>query len=294
MMAMILSEKCARIKWMNLFFLTQFRRLIVAGTVIILLVGSAFFYYKYRTIKNSIAGNLEHAISVSIAAIDPASLEKLVAGPADLESVDYQRLRNQLAILENVYRDDGIRGFYAMRINEGQISFLVDSAPVDDSWHSEPGVIYEAPPAALVEVAGAGQGRLVGPYTDEYGSYYSYFEPIKNPDGKIVAVMGIDTEVTFFRGLLWDSLKLPFIILILILPLYVVTILSLSRKMQAIYFRKQKEDLEHGVQIETQELNDYIKKLDDKAAELEHFKKLTASRDIEIAELKQQIKTLKK
>jgi methyl-accepting chemotaxis protein len=278
---------------MNFFFLTQYRRLAILGSVFILLLAAVIFYFRYETVKNSVAANLEQAANISLVTLNSNQLETLTGSEADAQAPEYLRLREQLEALEKVYAPAGIKGFYIMRMKEEGVIFLADSAPLDDPWHSEPGVAYAEAPGAIFVVASAGQGQLVGPYKDEYGSFYSYFAPIKNSEGKTVAIMGIDTEVSFFRKLIWGALTTPLIIIVFCLPLYILTILSLSRKVQAVYFKKQSEDLEHGVLAKTAEANAYYKNLNEAQAELEHYRKLTASRDIEIADLKKQLTSKK-
>jgi PAS domain-containing protein len=71
----------------------------------------------------------------------------------------------------------------------------VHSVDTSHPRYSAPGTIYEEPPQELLNVLQNGAPILTQPYTDEYGSFVSYFKPVKNfEDNKIVGVMGVDVD----------------------------------------------------------------------------------------------------
>src|SRR5450830_1845867 len=129
--------------------------------------------------------------ALAAAAINPDRVETQTATPADVGTADYERLREQLTLMEGVSKD--IRWFYLMALRAGDIVFTVDGIPLDDPGHVEPGTVYEEPPRGLFEVFTSGGDTTVGPYTDEYGTFVSAFAPIHHlGDGRVVGVLGLD------------------------------------------------------------------------------------------------------
>ena len=131
--------------------------------------------------------------ALAASAINPDRIESQTATPADVGTPDYERLREQLALMQGVSKD--IRWFYLMALEGDDIVFTADGIPLDDPGHAEPGAVYEEPPAELVEVFASGGDLTVGPYTDEYGTFVSAFAPIRDlADGRVVGVLGLDVD----------------------------------------------------------------------------------------------------
>lgn len=174
-------------------------RALIVGLVIIIGVGIFFGILAETRIEDEIVQHLTQDVGFSVAATDPEKVSALSASSADLSNPVYIRLREQFQKMQQADRDGTLRWIYLMRIVDGTVVFLLDSAATDDPGHSEPGVPYHDPPDDIFVVAATGEIRFAGPYTDEYGSFYSVFEPVKDNDGRIIAVMGGDVEVATFE-----------------------------------------------------------------------------------------------
>lgn len=81
---------------------------------------------------------------------------------------------------------------------------------------------FEDPPEELVLALRSGKGVVSQPYTDEWGSFISAFEPLRDADGKVVAVLGIDLRLTTYEARLepvrrgsYVALALGFVIALL-------------------------------------------------------------------------------
>lgn len=217
-----------------------------AGLILILEIGVLFYITKQEDLKEGVFRDLGRAIDVSISTLNADDLGRLQGGAADLQSAHYAYARHGFMRLESIFREDGIRGLYAMRVVASSTIFLVDSAAVNDSWHSEPGVIYERPPTE-VEQASIGLGRrLVGPYADEYGSFYSIFDSIRDSSGTVVAVIGADVEATAYNAALNKQL-LPFILLLLLASVVYSGALYILLKRQEMLQILQKEETAFAV-----------------------------------------------
>lgn len=89
---------------------------------------------------------------------------------------------------------------------DGQIRFVLDgSAPRPGDTVVAPDWVqimeaFEDPPDELVRALRTGEGVVSQPYTDEWGSFISAFEPLRDANGKVTAVLGIDLRLTTFEA----------------------------------------------------------------------------------------------
>lgn len=155
------------------------------------------------------------------AAINVDRLAHLTASKADMVHPDFIRLREQLVSMGRT--NPRTRDLYLMFLREGRIVFVVDSAAEGSSDYVGPGVPYEQPPPALFAVFASGQAAIVGPYTDEYGTFLSGFAPLRHPVGQqLVAVMGLDVAASDLQHAIAQQRAPPIIITLLITVLFLV------------------------------------------------------------------------
>ncbi|HET6496034.1 MAG TPA: PAS domain S-box protein, partial [Thermoleophilia bacterium] len=132
--------------------------------------------------------------ALAASSIDVGEAEALTATPADVGAAGYERLREQLALMDGANQD--IRWFHLMALKGSAIVFTVDGIPPDDPGHAEPGTVYDEPPEEFLNVF-SGEDITVGPYTDEYGTFVSGIASIRDPEtGRTLAVLGLDTEAS--------------------------------------------------------------------------------------------------
>lgn len=110
-------------------------------------------------------------------------------------------------------KENHIIWLYSMLKVDGQIIFSFDSLVPGDQGYGPPGgedCIYQEPPAELLAVFSDHQPRVTGQYEDEYGSYYSAFSPILDPEsGEVLAVIGADIESDIYNSQIRKSLTYP-------------------------------------------------------------------------------------
>ncbi len=156
--------------------------------------------FKNRSFQN----DLSHAMDISLAAINPERVKNQAQDYSVDDSVDYLRLKEQLLKIGSLFGDMGLDSIYIMSKEGNQIIFLVDSLPVDHQRYSPPGTTYLEPPQEIYDVFNFGRPIVVGPYTDEYGTFLSYFKPIRSfSDNQLVGVIGADIDYSFFLSNLW-------------------------------------------------------------------------------------------
>ncbi len=81
-------------------------------------------------------------------------------------------------------------GIYSMKMDGTSILFGPESIPELDPRASPPGTEYKAFPPELLEVFEKRKSTIIGPFTDEYGTFVSAFVPIESDSGNIV--LGMD------------------------------------------------------------------------------------------------------
>lgn len=141
--------------------------------------------------------------------------------PADNDNPDYQAIRKKLVSIGNINKSLGIRWIYTVVPKGDDIVFSIDSIPLDDADHSEPGDIYDdASDEFRLAVKRAwrdGTSSIISPYTDQWGTFISTLVPIVDTEtGKTVSVIVTDMNyLTFYLDKINGEKKLPYIVAIL-------------------------------------------------------------------------------
>ncbi|HNX10956.1 MAG TPA: PAS domain-containing protein [bacterium] len=199
-----------------------FIRQILLLTLFFSLLALAAVLVVSRVGINSFNNDLFRAMDVSLAAVNPVRVERQAQVITDNQTEDYLRLKEQLIKISNLFTDYGIDSIYIMTKNDQRIYFLVDSLTPDHPRYSAPGVLYNKPPQELNDVFEYSSPALVGPYTDEYGTFLSYFKPVKSfTDDSLFGVMGVDINYSFFqaKSRLWSFYAISGTIILYILSL---------------------------------------------------------------------------
>jgi PAS domain-containing protein len=207
----------------------KFGILLVIGLGLIFGGGYYIFQSEQESLRQQTFRSLARSVDVAIASIDVSNFEYLRGQPEDASSTVYALTRSQFGKLGSIFHNDGIRGIYAMRVDPPEVRFIVDSAPIQDPWHSEPGVLYQLPPPEIGEVAAGATERFAGPYTDEYGNYYSVFKPLRDTSGAVLAVIGADIETESFQTLVNKQRQLPLFFICLRALIFVVMLYVLFK-----------------------------------------------------------------
>lgn len=205
------------------------------------------YYVLSNNIEQRMFDTLKRDLDITLAAVNPDRVESVAQTHSDT-SEDFYRLQTQFFALEDQFVTDGIDSVYSMEKRGEEILFLVDSTPVGDPEYGPPGDKYLNPPQELYSVFLNGQPASVGPYSDEYGEFYSYFRPIRRfSDNVIVGAMGIDIRTDYYHQQFWQEfisyfgVVLAFYILSIALLIYVRKA-ARSRK-ELLEEKKMAEDL---------------------------------------------------
>lgn len=140
------------------------------------------------------------------AAFEPANVGALTGTRADLDTAAHRSVSRRLLTIQNIVRsttrmEHGCRFAYLMGLRGGRVVFLADE-PRDPDNPTAPGDPYDEASAELLQAFADGKPLLEGPMPDRYGVWVSAFAPIRDPGGKILALLGIDFDAGD-----WDQIE---------------------------------------------------------------------------------------
>ena len=195
------------------------------------------------TVESQLREDLFRGVDIAVAAANPGRISALTYTAADNTSPDYIRLRQQFLGLGRVLTSLDLRWVYAVAKVGDETRFIVDSAADDDPGHSEPGVIYLKPPAAVAAVLADGQRHFAGPYTDEYGTYFSAFTAIRdNASRKVIGVMGADIDAAIYYHRIWLREMPLMAVTVLAVLLFWFSYMYLLRRANESRLRRERDD----------------------------------------------------
>jgi methyl-accepting chemotaxis protein len=148
--------------------------------------------------ESTVVSRLEQGVKVVAGVVDLTDPAAIARAGAE-NGVGYAGLVAQLGKIKDGF---GFSDTYLMRYDgPGQYVFVLDSAYAKaeeyDKYFGKP---YEEPPAELGQAASSGNLAITRrPYTDEFGTFRSAFLPIE-ADGRVVAVLGADYEISTLRA----------------------------------------------------------------------------------------------
>ena len=86
-----------------------------------------------------------------------------------------------------------------------------------DPGHADPGTPYAEPPPELAPVFRTGDEVVVGPYSDEYGTFVSAFAPVRERfSGRVFGVLGVDVDASDWAASVAEQRLEPLLITLLL------------------------------------------------------------------------------
>lgn len=159
--------------------------------------GSFFYYQAKNAMLDAVREQLQTAATTFSRSISGDDLEELTE-PEHIHSSEYREIQQ---ILYNITQtNDDFLFAYTMRMQDGEVVFVVDSPASDDTGDGiisedempeSVGAIYPDPPATLLNgfVRPSADDQ---PFKDQWGWTISGYAPIQDAAGKNVGLLGID------------------------------------------------------------------------------------------------------
>ena len=151
--------------------------------------------------------------------ISSEAIETLAGNEADLQSNNYQILKQQLKSIQE--SNPNSRFVYLMRLKpDGSVVFLVDAESPESEDYSPPGETYDEASSRLKSIFTRGIAFVEGPETDRWGTWISPLVPIQDTeDGQIVAILGMDVSADDWRWQILSNSIIPIGLIITIMIL---------------------------------------------------------------------------
>jgi PAS domain S-box-containing protein len=156
--------------------------------------------------------DLQQRAELVARAINPARIEALTGSAVDLQSPDYRRLKKQLTEVRAA--DPRYRFLYVLRARaDGEIQIAVDSEPEASADYSPPGMPYTEVTDSLRQAVIQGVPRVDGPERDRWGVWVSALAPVRNEDGALLGMLGIDVDAGDWRQAQLNAVMLPAVLI---------------------------------------------------------------------------------
>ena len=189
-------------KWLNksnrlLVFIVCIVMVVISGVV-----GVVMMVRSVAQLKTVLWNHMESVSNMAASLIDGDELELITEADAPTLDEDGRRIADGsarscameqiLVNVKNAQKDMHIPYIYIVRYENGKLVFIVDP-DIDAPGAYGQEIVYTPSQA----IAWAGQSKVDDvPYSDEWGTYYTAWSPIRNSDGKVVGLVGVDFEAT--------------------------------------------------------------------------------------------------
>lgn len=245
----------------------------------------SFFYFKAKdAMLDAVRDQLKTAASAFSQTISGDDLD-LITRPEHSDTPVYQNIQRMLLNITQTNQDFVFA--YTMRIQDGEVVFVVDSPASYDTGENtisqieppEPvGEIYPDPPGTMLEGFVRPSSDDM-PYEDQWGWTISGYAPVQDSQGRNVGLLGIDMYLDRFDEKLSSirqagiiSLGIALFLAIILTLILTKTILRPVRSLQFGFERVIKGDLETRLDVKgkdelawlTRHFNQMVKELQEK------------------------------
>lgn len=202
-------------------------KLIISFVILIFIINLVTGIINYKT--DNVRGfqeTREEVLKLAATAallIDGDSHEKLTKEQDQLSDT-YREIRTKM---QSFQKEAGVRYIYTLALNgEDKTKFIIDA---DEEEGADLGYEYDYLPAMKNAFNGTSSVDTKM-YTDEWGTFLSGYAPIKNSEGKVVAIVGIDLDVSYILAQRNQLIRRIAINMILSMVLTLVLSVLVSRK----------------------------------------------------------------
>jgi HAMP domain-containing protein len=169
-------------------------KLTVSFIVLILFVSAATFLYTYSETKNAMLAStrddMQNTIGMVAQQFTPSEAQAIYDLQAGQENTaTYQGIIARMQYIRA--QSPNIVNIYAMRIDNGKVTFVADDAQSDGAAIGD---VYSEPEAKLFDAVN-GISVSDNIYSDEFGTYLSAYAPVKTTSGATLLI-GADMDAS--------------------------------------------------------------------------------------------------
>jgi len=154
-----------------------------------------------------------------------------------------EKLRNRIAIIENALPE--INSIHLMEYERGKYIHLIDTVKTDNGILLQSAEETQKIANDLIAVYKEGKQRLSeGFVTDQWGSWFTVYAPIKKEAGKVVAILVMDKKADLIITELYHArLQIYLVFFLIIFLSYFILIFYYDSQLAKIRFRWQNQIL---------------------------------------------------
>ena len=202
--------------------------------LVLLIISLLFGYFATNFRAKSVDDDLRYKIFFQVTKIaeqiNPELVEELSFTESDLDSIYFQRI---VKYLKDYSKIIGVKSIYSMALVDGNIVFGPESLEAYDDLASPPGTVYQEPRENDFEIFNNKMPYVIGPISDEYGSFITAAAPIISPkDGSVIMTVAMDiNESDWFSHIFKKKIiVIGFVLLLLLIILFGSFLLNIRRK----------------------------------------------------------------
>lgn len=163
------------------------------GLIFLVILGFFGHIFSERWVENNLREELTRLSDVVHYAIESKKVMALEGTRDDEKKPQYLDLQTQFIRIGEVLKKFDIAWIYILRKEEESWIFLVDSVEVSSPDHAFPGEVYMSHPKELDLMLQTQEPTIVGPYSDQWGTFISSFIPMRNAStGEVSDILGLD------------------------------------------------------------------------------------------------------
>ncbi len=203
-----------------------------------LISGILSSFLLYNRTDSSQSNHLMERVNTIAEILSKEDILDLSASQKDLQKDSYNNLKNILINIRQVNTDT--RFIYLIGQDESKkLFFYADSEDPNSVDYSPPGQSYQEASEYMYLIFQDGKSRSEGPSRDRWGIWFSGYAPIKNYDGKVIAMVGMDIPATEYllNNIAFASLP----ILISFIVLFAMYFLRYAQSKEEKYLKMKEE-----------------------------------------------------
>lgn len=172
---------------------TKILRLMGFVSLISMLILISLNLIVFRNIFSKMQQDAKNYVQDAQGIIDADKLNNVINN-GDMNSIEYKEIRETMIKWKN---DKDVTYVYTLSKGENNVNFIVDGSIVNSDEIGE-----EYPLEDEMKDAFDGQVSVnKKPMKDDLGTFISAYAPVKDSSGNIIAIVGIDKEVSEFVGI---------------------------------------------------------------------------------------------
>lgn len=133
--------------------------------------------------------------------VDASYLNTFTDTKEDWKNPLFHRIRNLLILCGKINPDQ--KFIYLLRKSEDKVKFSVENVLETEEIFQLPGNVYDEVPDDIIALFNNKESIVIGPFSDQWGTYISAFVPIiDQKTEKVVAVLGMDIDANQWQSMI--------------------------------------------------------------------------------------------